>query len=160
MDTILIKCTVKDAVTKKLFTMSSVILIIPALLFWILNFYASIFFMIVYIVAIYLIVNLDTFCLTYDGVYVCKRTGRKIYGYKYDDIERVDIINSENTFGIKITNGKFKEPLMVLRDKTKIIVPDYVDNFSSFLRILDAKVSDKFSKELKDYLDVNIKSGD
>ncbi len=157
MDNVLIKCTAKSAVYKKLTIISSIILIIPSLMFLFLNIYASIILSSIYIVVIYIIINIDNFCLTDDGVYVCKRNGSVIYGYKYFEIECVDIIHAGNSTGLKIVNNGFKEShLLVIRDKTKIIVPEYVNNFHVFLSIINNKINDKLSSELKEYIEANI----
>ena len=153
----LIRCTVKPAILKKLLIVSSIILIIPSFVFLVFNLYVSILLVLIYVAVVYIIYDVDNFTLSDSGVYVCKRNGRVVYGYKYFEVDSVHITHAGDYVGIKIINNKFKKPhLLVLRDKTQITVPEYVTNFPSFLKIISEKVNDKLSGELKEYIEASI----
>lgn len=154
----LIRCTVKPAILKKLLVVSSFILIIPSFVFLALNFYVSILLVIIYVTVLYIIYDIDNFTLTDSGVYVCKRNGRVVYGYKYSEVDSVDITRAGNYVGIKIINNKIKnQHSLVIRNKDQITVPEYVTDFHSFLKIISEKINDKLSGELKEYIETSMK---
>jgi len=153
MEKVLVKCTVESVILKRMILISSAILIALSLIFLLLNPYVSIVLGLIFIIVLCIIRNVDNFCLTDEGVYVCKGNGSAIYGYKYFEIDRIDMVRAGDYIGIVISNPKLEgSHFLVIRDKTKITVPEYVSSFHLFLNMINDRVNDKLSNEVKEYI--------
>jgi hypothetical protein len=149
----LVECTVNPSTVKNVGFYMTTVTLVPSVVFIYFNLFVGISLFSIFLLSAYILLNTQKIILTDVGVYVCRRNGKVIYDYKYDEIESVDILVMSKNNAIKIVNSKYHSTKwLVAEDQTRIIVSDDLDGYSEFTRNIAEKTKDKLTTEVKKYI--------